>query len=218
MPGAVDVPYHEAAQRRSRFSYLGDKLITPVVVTALGAALTATIVPRISDRLQTHQEQLDVRTTLASKMSTAYADAVVSVRMVVRGQVYAPTTDIAARRAASQAEYNRTLRDWTIASTDLGAQLRARYPDAGLATSWRRYADAVRGYIRLGSVTTDRAAVRAALQSYARTAPVSWEALARAKAFKSDPLFLTAYDALGAWLLSRGDALVTGLLTNRPVV
>src|SRR5918994_440897 len=99
MSGAVDVPYEEPAPKRSRLSYLGDKLITPVIVTALGAALTATIVPRISDRLQTHQEQLDVRTTLASRMSTAYADAVVSVRMVVRGQIYAPSTDVAARRA-----------------------------------------------------------------------------------------------------------------------
>jgi hypothetical protein len=198
--------------------FVSSKIVVPVVVTVTGAVLTALVAPIITGRWQDHQERLDARDQLAGDMTTAFASSIVTARMVANGQIYAPTPDRAAQLFAAQSEYNRGLRDWSIASARLAAELGARFPDDGIAADWRAYTAAVNGYYRLAAVTRDRALVIAAVRRYVGGRGIDWTALEREKNFRQSPPFLRAYETLGAWLLRRGDELVARVLTLSPRV
>ena len=218
MEGAADVAA-ESEDGPSGVAQLAEKLLTPVIVTVLGAMLTAVVVPRISERFQTKQQQLDVRTALASDMSGAFANALLRSRFVARGAIYAPSTDKVVQKAATQAEFNSMLKDWTIANAELNAQLSARYAGGLLALDWRKYGRAVEGYVRLSGDPPERPQILDDLKTYVDggVAP-DWSALQRRSGFKRDKRYLAAYDMLGRFLLARGEALVERVLDVQPRV
>lgn len=211
---ALQVP-----EERSRWGgLLAEKLVVPVAVTVLGAVFTALAVPALTQRWQAGQEALAVRTDLADSISAASASAIVSARMVVRGQVYAPTADPGARTFAAQEEFNRGYREWTVESARIATLLSARVRGSGLPADWRAYARAVESYYRLAAVIPDRAEVLEALRAYAPGADVEWGALERERDFKESRSYITAYERLGAILLARADALIARMLGLDPTV
>ena len=215
MEHAAGVP-----EQRSRESWLGSlwkSVAAPVVVTVLGAALTAFIAPRVTAEWQNHEKAIELRSALATQMTESFARAVVDARFVAMGLIYAPPNE---RLDTVQGVWRDGLREWTISRSRIGAQLAARFPTSDIGRDWRQYAGAVTAYYRLSSQIprAERYALIDSLRGYLGGRSVDWDALRRLSRFKDDRAFRTSYTALGERIVGRGDDLVGRVVTLDPVV
>lgn len=217
-PIAVPQAEEQAARRRRLSAFVGD--VGPkLFVTAIAALITAVLIPRINAQWQDHKQQLELRTSLATDMSRAYTDVIMSERFVAFGLVYSSGTR--AEQVATNANAWRTAwHDWLVEAGTLGAQMTARYGVDGIAAEWKEYGAQVASYIRLGAEipAADRTALIAGLKQTLGSDAVEWSGLEHTRRLKTHPDFKRAYTHLGEWLLARGDALVQEELRLSPRV
>lgn len=207
---------HEERAAAPRWRSVAEDVATKLFLTLVAAAITAVLIPWITGRWQDHKQQLELRTTLATDMSRAYTDAIVRARFVAGGLVYSADHSAVATTNA----WTDAFRAWLGQSGTLTAQLTGRYPTDTMPADWRAYAGAVTTYLRLGSQpdAATRATLLAGERRYTRTSGIDLRPLRAQSHFKQAPGFRSTYNALGEWLLARGDALVQQELRLSPRV
>jgi hypothetical protein len=215
---------------------LGGLLHSPAVATALlGAVVTLVgwfVVPMVARKAQNHEKSLEVRTTLATDMSTSFATAVGAGQRVASGLIYGPTGDRRRNAAVVQAAYNAGLGQWQVDGGRIAAELSARYTRNDIVERWQRYRFAVTRFYRLSAALpgNDRRLFVRDVRSYfnrmktipwaapAIPAKADWAALRQTKKFRESMRYRKAYDALSNSFLSLGDAFVNQVLKLRPEV
>src|SRR3954471_16135470 len=165
---SVVTELHERRTTRARLRALVADVGPKLFVTIVAAGITALLIPWITGRWQDHKQQLELRTTIATDMSRAYTDVIVSRRFVTGGLVYSGSARRAENTAATQQAWTAALHEWLVQSGTIGAQLTGRYGPEGIARNWREFARAVTAYMRLGSQipTAERAALLARQRAY----------------------------------------------------
>jgi hypothetical protein len=206
-------------KRHSRLSAFVGDVGPKLFVTAVAAGITAVLIPWINGQWQDHKQQLELRTTLATDMSRAYTDVIMSERFVAFGLVYSAGTK--AEQIATNANAWRTAwHDWLVNAGTIGAQLTARYGADGIAADWKEYIRSVAAYIRLGAEIppADRTALIQELKATLGAGAVAWAGLMHTRGLKRFPDFKQAYTKLGDRLLADGDELVQRELRLSPRV
>ena len=119
---------------------LGRLLSHPLILILIGGAISALIVPMITQRWQNHQRELDVQAELVSDMTRRTSEHVAAVVLADRD---APKYR---NRRLEQARAR-----WIIDSAVVRARLRAYYPGDELVAKWERFSDAMFGFIDLAA-------------------------------------------------------------------
>ena len=215
-PVVVPAPDHAQKTWRTFGADVAPKLFVTLVITGV----TALLIPSITSKWQDHKQQLELRTSIATEMSNAYTNVIITGRFVTGGLIYSGSTSKAENTAYTQNAWTTALREWLVASGTLEAQLTGRYGSDGIARTWLDYANAVTRYMRIGSQVpaAEREKLLADERAYVGRAPVNWQPLHRVAQFKRDAGFRASYTELGAFLLGRGDAIVQEELTMSPRV
>lgn len=212
------VPLSDTAQKpwRTFGSDVAPKLFVTLVITGV----TALLIPSITGKWQDHKQQLELRTSLATEMSNAYTNVIITGRFVTGGLIYSGATSKAENTAYTQNAWTTALREWLVASGTLEAQLTGRYGMTGISRTWLNYARAVTRYMRIGSQVpaAEREQLLADERAYVGGAGLNWQPLHRVAQFKRAAGFRASYTELGEWLLGRGDAIVQEELTMSPRV
>ena len=139
MSEAAPAPGAEAAEKKRP---LLRRVPTPLLVTLLGIALSAWLLPALTRQWDDRQKANELKAALVAQIASASAKALIGgqdtlvnrVRQISRaGRVAAPLTAPAGERR------------WAIASTAIEARMRAYFP--GIHIAWRDYAAFVDGLL-----------------------------------------------------------------------
>lgn len=212
-------------------------LQSPAVAAALlsgvVALLAAFVGPMVARSFQNREKSLELKTTLATDMSTSFTQAVGAGQRVASGLIYGPTGNRHRNAAVVQAAYNAGLGQWQIDAGRIGAELAARYKDEDFSYQWRRYKNAVTRFYRLSAAIPagDRSSYANRTWTYltqmkrvpwAGTAislsGVDWPPLYQTKKFRKNASYRRAYDRVSSMFLMLGDAFVNEMLTLHPEV
>lgn len=142
---ATPVPAASGAANARGRTRLGHLLSHPLVLLLLGAAISAVIVPMLTQRWQDHQRALDIQTSLVADMTEAsetYREALAVDELIVRyPQGRGTPASRAARRAIS--DLTRTGAAWQVRWAVITSRLRAYYPGAPIVHRWARLSAAL---------------------------------------------------------------------------
>ncbi|HET6315847.1 MAG TPA: hypothetical protein VFG86_05275 [Chloroflexota bacterium] len=150
------------------------KIPTGVIVTLLGIALTAWLLPAFTRQWDDRQKERELKTVLATDMATATAKALVGGEKIWSQR--SPHNQRAASQQITPQQRTELADDWARAQLEIEARLRS-YFSAEAVTSWELYAwmvdrfidghrvsaaaalrDVVRGEVRLDPPVADAAA------------------------------------------------------------
>jgi hypothetical protein len=234
---AADAPKGIRAKRRRRRTALihSPVLIAGLATTLLGGllALAGTLGgPMVASTVQKRAKSLDVKTTLATDMTSSFTEAVGAGQRVASGLTYGPTGDRRRNAAVVQSAYNAGLGQWQVDAGRVGAELAARYNNKAFITQWRRYKNAVTRFYRLSAALSagDRTSYvnrtwsyftrmkRVPWASRAISLAVDWGPLYQTKKFRKNARYRRAYDKVSSVFLSLGDAFVDHMLSLHPEV
>jgi hypothetical protein len=104
----------------------------PLILILIGGAISALIVPMITQRWQNHQRELDVQAELVSDMTRRTSEHVAAVILADRDALKHRNRRLERARAR-----------WIIDSAVVRARLRAYYPGDELVARWERFSDAM---------------------------------------------------------------------------
>ena len=221
-------------QERSRG--LPAALHSPAVAAALLSGAIAVVVafvgPMLARTWQSHEQALQVRTTLATDMSKSFTMAVGAGQRVASGLIYGPTGDPRRNAAVVQAAYNAGFGQWQVDGGRITAELTARYSDKQILREWKLYRFAVARYYRLSAALPPdlRRSLVHDVRVYfkhvkanpwatsALPRKVKWGVLRNGNNLHKNFEYRRNYDKLSASFLSLGDALVGEVLKLHPKV
>jgi hypothetical protein len=211
---------------------------SPAVAGALVSGAIAVVVaflgPTLARTWQTHEQRLEVRTTLATDMSKSFTMAVGAGQRVASGLIYGPTGDRHRNAAVVQSAYNTGLGQWQVDGGRITAELSSRYAGSEIIHDWKVYRQAVTRFYRLSAALpgnqrpafvryvrgyyTNMQAVPWAASALPNVKAKEWAALQKSKNFRKSLAFRRAYDKVSSSFLSLGDAFVGEMLKLQPQV
>ena len=220
------------AGKRHGLAGLLQSAVAATLFSGLVALLAALVGQMVVHSWQNRDKTLEVKTTLATDMSTSFTQAVGASQRVASGLIYGPTGNRQRNAAVVQAAYNAGLGQWQIDAGRIGAELAARYNDRTFIVQWKRYKNAVTRFYRLSAALSagDRSSYVNRTWSYltqmkrvqwagtAVSLTVDWKALYQTKRFRRSERYRRAYDKVGSLFLSLGDAFVNEMLKHHPEV
>jgi hypothetical protein len=204
------------------------KALLGLIVTGLGWF----VAPMVAQKLQDHEQKLQVRTTIATDMSKSFTTAVGAGQRVASGLIYGPTGDRRRNAAVVQSAYNAGLGQWQVDGGRITAELSARYTGNDIVAEWQGYRLAVTRFYRLSAALPayQRQTFVGYVKAYfeemkdvswappAISAKVDWAALRQSKKFRKSLRYRQAYDEVSTAFLSLGDAFVEQVLQLHPEV
>jgi hypothetical protein len=180
-------------------------------VTVVAALLGSWLIPQLTREWQDHQESLEIKTGLVSRMSTSVSGAVATGRFIAADLVE-PTSQ--------QREWNEGYRKWTTVSAAIGAELRA-YVGETVGSDWRSFSNVVTNLLLLSADANNDPrsrrqqveAIRAdsGLRRHVRLFPAGWKVL---RGPKKTEEFQLVYAELARGILERRDGLVEAVLDS----
>jgi hypothetical protein len=104
----------------------------PVTLLLLGAVLTNYLIPRIAQRWQDRQREIELKTAFLSEVSDAVLAMLMSVQYAEFGA-----------ESQSLEDCNRAYRTWETERARIAARMRGYFPATGLTERWRSLSDAI---------------------------------------------------------------------------
>lgn len=196
MPERVGLPATQSTRQFLR--RLPGVLGHPLVLLLIGGAISALVVPTLTQRWQDHQRQLDIQEALVSDVTASSTSFVIALEFAY----LAPRAESGGAKAL-----NAAYRQWQIKSAVTEARLRAYYPSGPIVREFMDYSSAL---LLVWSAHANRQP-DAGLSDVARVLheqPPSGH--------ESDPTL--AFIAVESRLFSARDALVKRILSTLPRV
>ena len=133
-----------------------------VIITLVGIALTAWLLPAFTRQWDDRQKAHDLKAAITNDMATATAQALFGGK--TRYQAGPNGSLLAAVGPTTEASEAAAIRQWELSSFQIEAKLRANFTDRTISTTWREYSDSVRRFfLALTQPTSQRPrALRAA--------------------------------------------------------
>lgn len=103
----------------------------------VGAILTGLLIPWITTQWQNHEKELEIKTSLVSKISE-YA-----TRMIMAIQFVDISNSQGINSSLTNKEYDNEYRDWKINSDIIQSQISAYFPDTNIDKNWKKFSNAV---------------------------------------------------------------------------
>lgn len=142
-PGKEQAKDGEGARPSSRWRSLFGRLPTPVLVTIIGAALTAWLIPALTRQWQDQQRAQDLKAATVTRIARDTTEALVLSRFIayqrIRGRSM-PNGDV----AFPQRAFDELDLEWEKDREEIETQLRAYFPRAPIFRQWRSYSQLVR--------------------------------------------------------------------------
>ena len=123
-----------------RRSYVKNTLSHPFVLLIIGAGISGLLIPHITNQWQNHQKELELKTDLASEISKAVANIIISSRLV---QI--PTF------AYTNLSYANTVEQWEESKASIGSQIEAYFSDTQLKQKWDNLSSALTEFSNLNA-------------------------------------------------------------------
>jgi hypothetical protein len=150
-PAAVEVPEDAAPAERARFRL---RIPKAVLVTVLGFALSAWLVPAMTRQWDDRQKEHELKAGVVADMASVSAQALVGGEAVWSS---------AGKRRVPEPKPTPAQKEWELSTLGLEARLRAYFPRS-VVTSWEIYAWAVDRFLGASSPSAS-AALQDAVQS-----------------------------------------------------
>ncbi len=143
-------------------------LAHPLTVLLTGTALTALVVPRLSDRRERSQKALDIDVGLTEKITESVAAFLMAIQFAVVGPADKESND----------RLNAAYKDFMVAAAVIRAKLETHHPERGLGEEWDRLTRHHELFYALTGIpeTEQRAAHRSDLMAELRLASTGDEA------------------------------------------
>jgi hypothetical protein len=194
-------------RKPSRLNQAGRWLGSPLLVTVVAAVLGGLVLPYVVQGWQNHQKSLEIKTGLVTQMSESSSGTVATSRFLA--------AKLTPRKADPQPIWNKAYRDWTTASSSIGAKLQA-YVSLETGNRWRSFGYSVTDFLSLSVApksSSSREAqideIHALLPESLRFSQQEHAALAQPR---STPAFQQAYADVSLRLASWRDELVREVL------
>jgi hypothetical protein len=100
-------------------------LAHPLLLLAVGAAVSSFLVPAVTRRWQDHQKELEVKVGLVDQISKAVAEFLIAIQFA----------ELQAQ-SQSQEEFDDAYRAWEVAQPTIGGRLQAYFPESSLPSEW----------------------------------------------------------------------------------
>ena len=115
-------------------------LSNPLLLLVVGGILTGLLIPYITTQWQNHEKELEIKTSLVSKISEYVTRMLMAIQFVeVRGINSSLTNE----------EYDNEYRDWKINSDIIQSQINAYFPNIDLGKDWKKFSNAVEYFYAL---------------------------------------------------------------------
>lgn len=124
-------------EKTSRFGSLLQRIPTPIIVTVVGALLTAWLIPAVTRQWQDQQKARELKATLVSRISRDTTEALVKSDFVAYGR-FGGTRAANGAPPFSDEQFNDLDITWRQNSQEIEGLLDAYFPR--LVHEWHRYA------------------------------------------------------------------------------
>jgi hypothetical protein len=176
----------------------------PVLITVLGAVVSALLVPAFTRQYQDRQREREIKVTLVGAIGDSTSDALVTSQFIAASTF----------PKGGQSEFNRLALEWARRSAEIDAKLAAYFPRNRVVDSWRGYAKIVENTFYL--VTRDEGprkqeALRNVRAYVGPAASVDWDLFSPAMHY-GDPNALESYLTLSQRVLDRKIVLIQEIL------
>ena len=121
-------------------------LSNPFLLLIVGGILTGLLIPFITTQWQNHEKELEIKTSLVSKISE-YA-----TRMLMAIQFVEVSQSRGTNSSLTNEEYDNEYRDWKINSDILQSQISAYFPSTNIDKNWKKFSNAVENFYALSGM------------------------------------------------------------------
>jgi hypothetical protein len=118
-------------------------LSNPLLLLIVGGILTGLLIPFITTQWQNHEKELEIKTSLVSKISE-YA-----TRMLMAIQFVELSQSRGTNNSLTNEEYDNEYRDWKINSDILQSQISAYFPSTSIDKNWKKFSNVVENFYAL---------------------------------------------------------------------
>jgi hypothetical protein len=134
----------------------------------VGAVISGLLVPYITSQWQNHEKELELKTTLVSRLSESVSKTLTAAQF----------TNAELPEAV---DYYLSYYEWETASSAIGSYLRAYFPNARIGEEWDEYANITTSFLRLSAVNPlhEKEQLVGQLKEYFSSCPsdINWNAL-----------------------------------------
>src|SRR6476659_1909657 len=132
---------------------INEILSNPLLLLIVGGILTGLLIPYITTRWQNHEKELEIKTSLVSKISE-YA-----TRMLMAIQFVEVSPSQGSNSSLTQEQYNNEYRDWKINSDIMQSQINAYFPNIDASKQWKRFSNSVEFLYALSGVRSEESRI-----------------------------------------------------------
>ena len=116
----------------------------------VGGILTGLLIPYITTQWQNHEKELEIKTSLVSKISEYVTRMLMAIQFVEVSQSRGINSSL------TNEEYDNEYRDWKINSDIIQSQINAYFPSIDIDKNWKKFSNAVENFYALsGTVSED---------------------------------------------------------------
>jgi len=112
----------------------------------VGGILTGLLIPFITTQWQNHEKELEIKTSLVSKISEYTTRMLMAIQFVEVSQSGGRNSSL------TQEEYDNEYRDWKINSDIIQSQINAYFPNIDVGKDWKKFSNAVEYFYALSGV------------------------------------------------------------------
>ena len=109
----------------------------------VGGILTGLLIPYITTQWQNHEKELEIKTSLVSKISEYVTRMLMAIQFVEVSQSRGINSSL------TNEEYDNEYRDWKINSDIIQSQINAYFPNIDLGKDWKKFSNAVEYFYAL---------------------------------------------------------------------
>ena len=109
----------------------------------VGGILTGLLIPYITTQWQNHEKELEIKTSLVSKISEYVTRMLMAIQFVEVSQSRGINSSL------TNEEYDNEYRDWKVNSDIIQSQITAYFPNIDLGKDWKKFSNAVEYFYAL---------------------------------------------------------------------
>ena len=121
-------------------------LSNPFLLLIVGGILTGLLIPFITTQWQNHEKELEIKTSLVSKISEYGTRMLMAIQFVEVSQTRGTNSHL------TNEEYDNEYRDWKINSDILQSQISAYFPNTNIDKNWKKFSNAVENFYALSGM------------------------------------------------------------------